>query len=188
MNIYKFRIIIDTQEDVFRDIEIATESTFLDLHSAILRAFNWEGGEMASFYMSNENWDKGQEIPLLMMNEDEDVLCMSNGILNKFLSRPDEKIIYVYDFLRMWCFYIELLEIKKAIPETLYPKISMIYGDAPTHESKEMDLFDGFDIEFDEPSKNDLTGDPELDEFLMDDDEDDNQPGFESLDDLEGLI
>ena len=190
MNIYKFRVIIDTVEDVFRDIEIPTEATFLDFHSAILKAFNWEGGEMASFYLSNENWDKGEEIPLMdMMEKDEDTVCMSNCLLNQFVSSPHEKLIYVYDFLRMWCFYIALLEVKMAKGEVLYPQVVMTYGDAPAWDSKEIDLFGDMDFEMpgEDGGKTELTGDPEIDQYLMDDDEDD-EPGFEDIDDLEGLI
>lgn len=56
MNIFKFRVIINTEEDVFRDIEIATDDSFESLHKAILSAFNFEEGEMASFYMSDDTW------------------------------------------------------------------------------------------------------------------------------------
>lgn len=51
MNIFKFRVIIDTEEDVFRDIEIATDADFKSLHKNILKAFEWKEGEMASFYL-----------------------------------------------------------------------------------------------------------------------------------------
>ena len=69
MNVYKFRVIVDTEEDVFRDIEIDTSSTFEQLHQSILQAFDFPEGEMASFYMSNDTWDKGTEISLMDMGE-----------------------------------------------------------------------------------------------------------------------
>ena len=188
MNIYKFRVIIDTEEDVFRDIEISTDSNFLDLHASILRAFNWEGGEMASFYKSNENWDKGEDIPLMEMGAGGNEKNMSNTLISDEVGKPHEKLIYVYDFLRMWCFYIELIEVKKASSELLYPRLVLEYGDAPDQNSKEMDLFDDLDMSmFEEPKKKESTGDPELDEYLMDDEEEDDID-FENLDDLEDLI
>ncbi|MEN9640552.1 MAG: hypothetical protein RLZZ262_2421, partial [Bacteroidota bacterium] len=69
VNIFKFRVIIDTEEDVFRDIEIETDASFEDLHRSILDGFDFEEGEMASFYMSNEQWEKGLEIALMDMGE-----------------------------------------------------------------------------------------------------------------------
>ena len=50
VNLFKFRVIMDTEKDVFRDIEIETESNFDTLHKSVLDAFDFEQGEMASFY------------------------------------------------------------------------------------------------------------------------------------------
>ena len=69
----------------------------------------------------------------------------------------------------------------------------MTFGDAPTHESKEIDLFGDMDFEMPEAKGSEgsnspeLTGDPDIDQFLMDEDDDD-EPGFTDIDDLDGLI
>lgn len=195
MNIYKLRVIVDTVEDVFRDIEINTDASFLDLHSSILKAFGWDGGEMAAFYMSNETWDKGDEIPLMDMTDNPKSKTMKNCFLDQYISRPDEKLIYVYDFLRMWCFYIELIEVRKSVPETIYPKVVLSFGEAPPMDSKEVDLFDDMDFSMDfvdegadKKEKIELTGDPEIDAYLLEEDEDDEEDFMDNIDDLEGLI
>ena len=51
--IYRFRVILDAKEDVFRDIEINSENTLEEFHNSITQAFGFEGNEMASFYVSN---------------------------------------------------------------------------------------------------------------------------------------
>jgi len=193
MNIFKFRVIVDTEEDIFRDIEISTLSNFEELHAAILRAFDWEEGEMASFYKSNETWERGMEIPLIDMTLGEEEpdetlspISMKSLKLNEVVSKPDEKLVYVYDFMRMWCFYIELQEVRKASPSKLYPRVAMVFGDAPKLESKAIDLMSDLDFLGDDNTpkvQTELTGDPEIDAYLMEnDDEDDN---FQSLDDLD---
>jgi Plasmid pRiA4b ORF-3-like protein len=145
--IFKFRVIIDTEADVFRDIEIETDASFEDLHRSILDSFDFEEGEMASFYMSNEQWEKGLEIALMDMGE-KNGLNMKNTKLSEMLSQPADKILYVYDFMRMWIFYVELMEIKKDKPSTIYPRVALAFGDAPAQDSKELDLFgDEFDQE-----------------------------------------
>ena len=48
--IYKFRAILDAEEDIFRDIAIEKEATLEDLHNALVNAFGFDGTEMASFY------------------------------------------------------------------------------------------------------------------------------------------
>ena len=68
MKAYKFRVVIDTDEDVFRDIVILENQNFEDLHFAVIHAFGFEGDQMASFYMSNEEWEKGEEIGLMDMS------------------------------------------------------------------------------------------------------------------------
>jgi hypothetical protein len=155
VNIYKFRVIIDTEQDVFRDIEIETDATFEKLHEAVLDAFDFDAGEMASFYMSNEQWEKGLEIPLMDMAGDA-ALSMKSTKLSDMVSKPSEKVLYVYDFMRMWIFYVELMEVKKDAPSTIYPRVALVYGDAPSQDSKEMDLFG---TEFSEEEFNEMHGD-----------------------------
>jgi hypothetical protein len=155
VNIYKFRVIIDTEQDVFRDIEIDTTATFEKLHDAILDAFDFEAGEMASFYMSNESWEKGLEIPLMDMAGDA-ALSMKSTTLSEMVSKPSDKILYVYDFMRMWIFYVELMEVKKDMPSTIYPRVALVYGDAPSQDAKEMDLFGS---EFSEEEFKEMHGD-----------------------------
>jgi len=144
VNLFKFRVIMDTEQDVFRDIEIETESNFDALHKAVLDAFDFEQGEMASFYLSDEEWSKGLEISLMDMGGvDEDSLSMSTTILSDMVLKPGDKILYVYDFMRMWIFYIELIEVKKDKPSTIYPRVALAFGDAPSQDSKEFqDMFE----------------------------------------------
>ncbi|MFY8077817.1 MAG: IS1096 element passenger TnpR family protein, partial [Flavobacteriales bacterium] len=57
--------------------------------------------------------------------------------------KPGDKILYVYDFMRMWIFYIELMEVKKDKPSTIYPRVALAFGDAPSQDSKEFqDMFE----------------------------------------------
>jgi len=137
VNIFKFRVIIDTEEDVFTDIEIETDATFEEFHRSVLDAFDFEEGEMASFYMSDESWEKGLEIPLMDMGQSA-ALSMKSTKLSDMLNKPADKVLYVYDFMRMWIFYVELVEVKKDTPSTIYPRVSLVYGDAPSQDSKEL--------------------------------------------------
>ena len=66
-NLYKIRAVADTEDDIFIDILIPVDNSFLVLHELILEAFNLNKMEMASFYLSNDEWDKGEEITLFKM-------------------------------------------------------------------------------------------------------------------------
>ncbi|MCB0793783.1 MAG: hypothetical protein KDB88_03525, partial [Flavobacteriales bacterium] len=67
MRIYRFRVLIDDPSEAFRDIEIGSDQTFLEFHQAIKEAFGFKGDEMACFYVSDEEWSKGPEVPLADM-------------------------------------------------------------------------------------------------------------------------
>jgi hypothetical protein len=170
VNLFKFRVIMDTEQDVFRDIEVETESNFDTLHKAVLDAFDFEQGEMASFYLSDEEWSKGLEISLMDMGGvDEDSLSMSTTILSDMVMKPGDKILYVYDFMRMWIFYIELVEVKKDKPSTIYPRVALAFGDAPSQDSKEFqDMFEADVVGGGMASEMDLEEEDE-DEFGEDD-------------------
>ena len=62
--IYRFRVILDADEDVFRDIEIEDSTHMEELHNIICQSFGLAGDQMASFYVSDEEWSQG-EISLL---------------------------------------------------------------------------------------------------------------------------
>ena len=64
--IFRFRVVLDndTKEDIFRDIEIRKTDTFEDLHNSITQSFGFDGSEMASFYLSDDEWNQGEEISL----------------------------------------------------------------------------------------------------------------------------
>jgi hypothetical protein len=65
--VYKFRVILDAEEDIFRDIAILADDTLEDLHNAIFNSFGFDGMEVASFYTCDETWNQEDEISLLTL-------------------------------------------------------------------------------------------------------------------------
>jgi hypothetical protein len=154
----KFRVLLDTDNDseIFRDILINDTDNFESFYNSIVKAYQFSGGEMASFYVSNDSWDKGFEISLMDMTYDDDDIdapasTMKDAVIKNFLEEPDQKFILVYDFMRMWIFLIELIGYEKEGPET--PQVILSVGMAPPEDSKNAEenenLFMG-DIEEDE--------------------------------------
>ena len=126
--IYRIRIILDVKEDVFRDIEIEETSTLEDLHHAITQSFGFLGNEMASFYKSNESWHQGEELPLESMENGSN---MRDEPLNKIFTSSQHHLIYVYDFLNLWTFFVELKETADIISTSSYPNLIYSKGDVP---------------------------------------------------------
>ena len=127
--IYRFLIILDVKDDVLRDIEIEETATFEDLHHAITQAFGFLGNEMASFYRSDQEWTQGEEMPLEAMDPSQE----SCGVqaLNSVISTDQHHLIYVYDFLNLWTFFVELMEVGETITGTTYPNLIYAQGEVP---------------------------------------------------------
>ena len=193
IRIFKFRVILDIEKDVYRDIEIQDSCSFSNLHECIQQSFGFSGQEMASFYRSGEFWDKGEELPLMNMGGIEagaPELSMNELILKDHIREIHERFIYVYDFLRMWCFYVEIIEISEPEIGIKYPIMSLEVGEAPSEDSKEIDLFDDLDfgnLGFNDKKK-ERTGDPEIDAYLDETESDFNDMDMDNLDDYQDLF
>ena len=163
MTIYGFRVILDfKQADIFRDIEISSEDTFEDFHNTIVQAFALNSGEMASFYKSDDHWNQGDEISLFAV--DEKAFVMSDWSLKQMCTEVGDKLLYIFDFLNMWTFYVELMKINEPKSGESYPRLIYSEGIMPgeredlqfeSHEELstkakedrlfEDDIFEGFD-------------------------------------------
>ncbi len=132
--IYRFRAILDhdNKEDIFRDIEIRKTDTFEDLFNVLTQSFGFDGSEMASFYVSDDQWQQGQEIALFDMGENEDIRLMNETIIEDIVDEDQTKLIFVYDFLNMWTFLVELGEIVEEAQGTDYPNLMFVCGQVPS--------------------------------------------------------
>mgnify|MGYP001821926511 CR=1 FL=1 len=129
--IYKLRIILDTEEDVIREIAIQKDNSLEDLHNAITNAFGFDGSEMASFFTTDNNWNQGEEIPLFDMSENGDALTMQHILLSEIIDKEKSKLIYVYDFFSMWSFFVELVDIIDGYNENELPLLLLSLGIVP---------------------------------------------------------
>ena len=164
--VYRFRIVLDndTEDDVFRDIEIRDTDSLEDLHNSIVQAFGFDGIEMASFYISDKEWNQGEEISMFDTSEGYDkVRLMADTIIKDVSDEKRTKLIYVYDFFSMWTFYVELAEIVEETEGTDYPNLMFVYGQIPTEAPEklfeahdESDDYDELDDDFDVDDYEDL--------------------------------
>jgi len=139
--IYRFRIILDndTEEDVFRDIEIRESDSLEDLHNVITQSFGFDGSEMASFYISDDEWNQGEEICLFdMSGGTESVRMMNETTISEVVFEMQPKLIYVYDFFNMWTFFVELAEIVDINDSTDYPNLMFVHGQVPDEAPQKM--------------------------------------------------
>ncbi len=179
----KLRIISGEDENFLREIEISGEATFLELHNFIQETLNFDEGQMASFFITDEEWHKNEEITLIdmAMDESSNSFIMSDTSLNQFIKEEKQRFIYVFDFFNERNLFIETFEISNSpCPEPLCTKS---LGEAPS----QLDL-----SELLGEAEADMPADKNMD-YLEDDPYDfsdtdfDNDPMISYTDDLEDL-
>ena len=133
MAIYKFKISFEDFDDVVREIDIKSNQTFEDLHRALHKSIGYNAEKPSSFYVSTDNWIKGDEIAYLPNDRKKDrVVLMENSKLSSFIEDPHQKFYYIYNFDRPYDFHVELIKIVlDADPNIQYPFLTKSTGEAP---------------------------------------------------------
>ena len=115
MAILKFRIYFEEDDSVYRDVVIKHTQSFKDLHDAILKAYEFDSKHQATFYRSNEAWQKGREISLEVYDKPYKAapLLMAETTIGSEIKDTNQRFIYNYDFNKNWSFLIELINVSK---------------------------------------------------------------------------
>lgn len=113
--IIKFRIISTEIDGFVRDIEISSDMSFYDLHLAIQAACDYDEGIMAAFYTSGKEWNRGQEIVLQIMDEEEqkNALLMKNISISEYIKSKGDRLLYLYDFFSVRYLFIEVVNLRE---------------------------------------------------------------------------
>lgn len=163
MAIYRFKISFEDYDEVVREIDIKSTQTFEELHRALHRSTGYPVESSSSFYVSNDYWNKGEEIAFLPTAKkvEQGVSVMEKVKLSSFIDDPHQKFYYTYNFERPFDFHVELIKIMlEEEGGKEYPCLFRSVGEAPkipgsvvvpgstaVASSKSMDFLDG--LEFD---------------------------------------
>jgi hypothetical protein len=151
MAVLKFRAYYEDDDSIYRDIVIKHTQTFADLHGAILKAYEFDNKHQATFYRSNDNWQRGREISLEKYDKQykAEPLMMTETTIGSEIKDPNQKFIYTYDFVKGWTFLIELINVsKEESSKVAYPSTARVEGIAPPQYGTKSLLGDKFvDIE-----------------------------------------
>ncbi len=136
MAILRFRVYWEDDDSIYRDVVIRHTQTFADLHSSILKSYEFDSKHKATFYRSNDNWLRGREISLEKYDDKTYVvepLIMTDIALGSEVKDPNQKFIYVYDFNKFWTFRVELINVDKEENKKItYPSCIRTEGIAPS--------------------------------------------------------
>jgi hypothetical protein len=134
MALYRFKVSFEDYDDVMREIDIKSNQTFEDLHRAIHQSTGYDPEKSSSFYISNDQWTKGEENTYLPNQKriDRSIPLMEKVKLSSFIDDPHQKFYYTYNFDRPYDFHVELMKIiLDEDPKLTYPHIVKSVGEAP---------------------------------------------------------
>ena len=135
MAILKFRVYYEEDESVYRDVVIRHTQTFFDLHETILKGYEFDNKHKATFFRSNDHWQRGREITLEKYDKEykAEPLLMKETTIGSEIKDPNQKFIYWYDFNKNWTFLVELINVSKEESSRIsYPSAVRAEGIAPS--------------------------------------------------------
>jgi hypothetical protein len=134
MALYRFRIAFEDYDDVIREIDVKSNQTFEDLHRAIHKSTGYNAEYSSSFYISNDQWIKGEEITYMPNQRrlDRGIALMDKVKLSNRIDDPHQKFYYTFNFERPFDFHVELMKIiLEDAPGVNYPAVIKSVGEAP---------------------------------------------------------
>lgn len=135
MAVLKFRIYLEEDDSIYRDVVIKHNQSFFDLHQVILKSYEFDSKHQATFYRSNDNWQRGREISIERYDRPYRVepLLMAETPIGSEIKNPNQKFTYEYDFTKRWSFLVELIGVSKEESSRIeYPSVVKREGIGPS--------------------------------------------------------
>ena len=140
--VFRFKLVSDEVSNFAREIEIDSDSSFLQLRNAILDSVDYSKDELDSFFICDDDWQRQEEITLEDMgsSSDRDIWLMESTPVGELLDDEGQKLVFVFDYLTERSFFMELKEILPG-RSLVDPVWTMKKGNAPAQKG-DLDEFD----------------------------------------------
>ncbi|MDE5713706.1 MAG: hypothetical protein K2I16_08835 [Muribaculaceae bacterium] len=178
--VYKFKLVSDEVSNFSREIEIDSNSTFLQLRNAILDSVGYLKDDIDSFFLCDDEWQRQEEITLEDMGSasDQDIWLMEDTPLNELIEDEGQKLVFVFDYMTERSFFMEM---KEAIPgrNLADPICTVKRGKAP---AQRVDL-DEFEKQIDQNAQKLVSDDLDIEDLYGDTQFNDDEigSGFDDL-------
>ncbi|MBR1838075.1 MAG: hypothetical protein IJ786_00780 [Bacteroidaceae bacterium] len=133
--VLKIKMVSDEVDGFLREFEIDSEATFLDLCKVILESCGYPDDQMTSFYLCNDEWERGEQITREDMGTttaDTDLFVMGDTRLSEFLEDKGQKLEFVFDPFSERSFFLNVREIITGT-SLKRAQVKRLRGDAPAH-------------------------------------------------------
>lgn len=132
--LYRLRLTYQDDDQFYRLIDIPADASLEELHLTLLASIGFDQSQLASLFLSDEQWQKGAEFTLMDMGEnpeEAETFLMHRSSLHEVMGREQNRMVYVYDYAIMWTFYLELVDILSPQPDLEYPVVVEEAGEMP---------------------------------------------------------
>jgi hypothetical protein len=178
--VYKFVVLSDEDESFIREFEFLDSNTLLDFHNLIQDELEFDKSQMASFFMTTDNWEKEEEFTLFDMGAGSST--MDTALLEDVIFRKNQKLLYVFDFFNERSLFLEYTGEAKEIDGREYPSCTNSKGVSPKQVvfgGSVSKLYNNIIV-----SNDDDEDEPEVDDLFLEGDDEETLPDFENIENL----
>uniref|UniRef100_UPI003FEF3A5D IS1096 element passenger TnpR family protein n=1 Tax=Alloprevotella sp. TaxID=1872471 RepID=UPI003FEF3A5D len=112
--VFRIKFICEEVDGFVREIKIDSDATFLDLNKVILKSCNYPDDQLTSFYLCNDEWERGEQITREDMgfgSSDEDIYVMENTRLSELIEDEEQHLEFVFDPFSNRSFFLDVKEV-----------------------------------------------------------------------------
>ena len=154
MAVYRFRVFIEDDHEIYRDIDVQGRQRFADLHKEVVRSFNFQQHQPAEYISSDQQWYEGDTVVQLDANLEGD-----HQKIFSHIDAPRQRFLCVTISQKEVGLALELQKILKDEEDAVYPRCAKSMGAAPYYTQPPPEPI------VDEP---DAADEPELDADIFD--------------------
>lgn len=132
--IFQFRALSDENDRFLRDYQLMYNASLLDFHNHMCTDLGFDPTAMASFFLSDRQWEKLHEFTLADMgieDTDEAPRAMESTTLQEVIGDNGDRLIYTFDVFGDRSLYLEMMGTYKSEEGAEYPRTVLAEGPAP---------------------------------------------------------
>ena len=126
MAVYRFRVFIEDDHEIYRDVEVRGKQHFADLHATVVESFNFKEEQAAEYISSDQSWYEGDSVVELNEQSEGDHQKISSHIFD-----PHQRFLCFTTSFSEVGLALELQRILKEEEGATYPRCVRSVGEPP---------------------------------------------------------
>ena len=124
----RLRILVEELDDTSRDVELKSTQNFKDLHEAIVKYFDIKSKRAATFFTSNNKWQKLNEISIGQGESMENAINGLEETVAKIIDKKAKQLIYFNENTPQYTFLIDYQSSGEEKEGKSYPRCAKSVG------------------------------------------------------------